>query len=162
MLHVWQHGQTFRRFRDKEKSAGSYGVSQISGAVKERASSLKKAKFIAALAEAELSYARACKKAGINRTLVYKWLKDDQEFKEKVDQRAEELIDEAEESLVKHWKKGSLRALQYFLDHKARHRGYGQRTIIEDNREFEDDPEKLKKQAEAFIQEVDFRDKETA
>lgn len=62
----------------------------------------------------------ACKRAGINKATIYRWLKDDVAFKDRYDDALrrgrETLVDHAESKLLKLIDKENLGAIRYFLD----------------------------------------------
>lgn len=62
----------------------------------------------------------ACKRAGINKATIYRWLKDDAAFKDRYDDSLrrgrETMVDHAESKLLKLIEKENLGAIRYFLD----------------------------------------------
>ena len=62
----------------------------------------------------------ACKNAGVGRTQFYQWLKDDKEFKEKVDDIQNIALDMAESQLHKQIITGNTTATIFYLRPKAR------------------------------------------
>ena len=62
----------------------------------------------------------ACEKTGLSRNTVYRWCKEDTEFKELLDNAlktgVESVSDLAESKLIGHINNGNLRAIQYWLD----------------------------------------------
>ena len=67
----------------------------------------------------------ACKALGINRQSYYRWRKEDPKFAADCDEVLELCCDYVESQLMKNIEKGHQAAIQYWLDRKARHRGYG-------------------------------------
>lgn len=67
----------------------------------------------------------ACKTAEINRLTYYRWRKEDPKFAADCDEVLEFCCDYVESQLMKNIEKGHQAAIQYWLDRKARHRGYG-------------------------------------
>tara|TARA_A100001201_G_C3913803_1_gene148530 strand:- start:26 stop:391 length:366 start_codon:yes stop_codon:yes gene_type:complete len=68
----------------------------------------------------------ACKKVGISRETHYKWLRQDEEYRQKCDQVSELVIDMAESSLYKQINQGSTAATIFFLKTRGKKRGYEQ------------------------------------
>ena len=80
--------------------------------------SLEKSKFLEILRERPfVSY--ACKKVGISKATIYRWIKNNANFKEKVDNALhfgrKELIDIAEMALYKKINEGDGPSIRYFL-----------------------------------------------
>lgn len=85
----------------------------------------------------------ACEKVGLSRNTVYRWCKEDPEFKERLDVAistgTDSINDLAESKLIGHINSGNLRAIQYWLDNNKRNyarprpRDFWE-TIREDNR----------------------------
>lgn len=69
----------------------------------------------------------ACKSAGVGRTQFYQWLKDDKEFKEKVDDIQNIALDMAESQLHKQIITGNTTATIFYLKTKGKNRGYVER-----------------------------------
>jgi len=66
----------------------------------------------------------ACEKVGLSRNTVYRWCKEDSEFKTQLDIALESglhsVSDLAESKLISHINTGNFRAIQYWLDnHKT-------------------------------------------
>lgn len=76
----------------------------------------------------------ACEKVGLSRNTIYRWCKEDPEFKERLNEASETGIesinDLAESKLITHIKNGSMQAIKYWLDNnkvdyiKPRNKGY--------------------------------------
>ena len=77
----------------------------------------------------------ACKKVGVGRTQFYNWLKEDQDFKDQVNDVDNIAIDFAESQLHKQIKDGSAAATIFYLKTKGKKRGYVERQEI--SHEFE-------------------------
>jgi hypothetical protein len=80
----------------------------------------EKLKFLEILEETPLvNY--ACKKSGIGRTTVYRWMKEDEIFKVQVNDAIANgrsaWIDLAESALLKNVKDGKMDAIKFFLRH---------------------------------------------
>ena len=66
----------------------------------------------------------ACKEAGISRETFHKWVKEDADFKSKVDDINETVIDFVENKLFKAIEGGSEKSIHFYLRFKAKERGY--------------------------------------
>lgn len=75
----------------------------------------------------------ACKEVGISRETFYKWCREDEEFKRKVDDIDEITLDFAENQLLKKIKEGSERSIMFYMKYKARKRGYTDELNINAN-----------------------------
>ena len=98
-------------------------------------------RFLEVLEEAPfISY--ACKKTGIARATVYRWLASNSDFKRRVDealkQGRESLTDVAEMELVKMIRKGQFQAAKFFLEHNSKR--YAPRRPIANDRHPEQAP----------------------
>lgn len=72
----------------------------------------------------------ACKAAGVSRDTHYRWLKEDPEYKDQVEELAEVAVDFAESHLHKLIKDGNPAATIFFLKTKGKNRGYIERQEI--------------------------------
>tara|TARA_R110001592_G_scaffold14653_1_gene65315 strand:- start:9977 stop:10333 length:357 start_codon:yes stop_codon:yes gene_type:complete len=72
----------------------------------------------------------ACKNADISRTQFYQWLKDDSEFKRKVDDISNIALDFAESQLHKQIGDQNTSATIFYLKTKGKKRGYVERQEI--------------------------------
>jgi hypothetical protein len=72
----------------------------------------------------------ACKTTGVNRSTLWRWLKEDQEFSESIWNIEEEALDIAECKLMELVRAGNFQAIKFLLRSKARARGYGDRLEI--------------------------------
>lgn len=66
----------------------------------------------------------ACKEVGISRNAFYEWMKEDPEFKKKVDEVYEVQGDFVENQLFKKIKEGSERSIMFYMRYKGKKRGY--------------------------------------
>lgn len=73
----------------------------------------------------------ACKSVGIGRATFYRWLKDDNEFKEAVDEIQSVALDFAESKLFEQIKDNSTAATIFYLKTKGKKRGYVERQELE-------------------------------
>lgn len=66
----------------------------------------------------------ACEKVGLSRNTVYRWCKEDPEFKARLDEALESGVesvnDLAESKLIANINSGSMRAIQYWLDNNKK------------------------------------------
>ena len=69
----------------------------------------------------------ACKSVGISRETYYKWMREDDEFRQQVDDIGDIALDFAESQLHKQMKDGSTSATIFYLKTKGRKRGYIER-----------------------------------
>jgi hypothetical protein len=91
---------------------------------KKRTTEHKKELMIDAL-KANLGIATiACKQAGVGRTQFYEWRKTDWLFDSQVLEIEERSKDFVESRLIDHIRRGSLIAIMFYLNAKARERGY--------------------------------------
>ena len=72
----------------------------------------------------------ACKAAGVSRDTHYRWLREDPDYKEQVEELAEVAVDFAESHLHKLIKDGNPAATIFFLKTKGKNRGYIERQEI--------------------------------
>lgn len=90
----------------------------------------KKKAVIAALESSLGVVTSACAKAGVGRTQFYNWLKDDPEFKQKVDDIENIAFDFVESQLYKQIQDNNTTATIFWLKTKGKNRGYSERTEI--------------------------------
>lgn len=83
--------------------------------------------------------APACKDVKISRQTHYRWMREDEEYKERVEEVGEEAIDFAESCLYKQIKEGNTTATIFYLKTKAKHRGYIEKTEVENTHSFKKD-----------------------
>jgi|TARA_R100000081_G_scaffold22955_1_gene10032 hypothetical protein len=93
---------------------------------------LKKEALIKAYAKAFGNVSKACEAAGVSRKSFYRWMKNDEEFKEAIDSvMADDLfVDFAEEHLVEKIRKGDTTAIIFALKTRGKKRGYVERQEI--------------------------------
>ena len=72
----------------------------------------------------------ACTKANISRSSFYKWYKEDEVFKKKVDEIDNVKLDFVESQLFKNIQKEKERSIIFYLQHKGHKRGYIHRQDI--------------------------------
>ena len=73
----------------------------------------------------------ACKKADIPRSTYYKWLKEDKEFKQQVQELENVALDFAESQLHKQISDNSTAATIFYLKTKGKLRGYTERSELD-------------------------------
>ena len=66
----------------------------------------------------------ACKEAGVSRERFYHYYKEDEEFKQAVDDIQNIQIDFVENQLFKKIKDGSEKSIHFYLRYRGKHRGY--------------------------------------
>lgn len=71
-----------------------------------------------------------CKAIGIERVTFYRWLKDDEDFREKITSLEEGDIDSAETALKRQILDGNITAIIFYLKTKGKHRGYVERQEL--------------------------------
>lgn len=83
------------------------------------------------LSESKGNVAYSCEKTGISRMTHYRWLRSDPAYAEMQDDIAEGVVDEMEELFIKTTiGEKDLRSMRWFLERKARDRGYGKPTVM--------------------------------
>jgi len=80
----------------------------------------------------------ACKQVGIGRTTFYDWLKEDEDFKKKVDEINNVALDFTESKLFKLIERENPTAIIFHLKTKGKKRGYVER--IEQDMNFQERP----------------------
>tara|TARA_R100001082_G_C4239440_1_gene106703 strand:- start:161 stop:520 length:360 start_codon:yes stop_codon:yes gene_type:complete len=73
----------------------------------------------------------ACKKADIPRSTYYKWLKDDDEFRQQVQEIENVALDFAESQLHQQIQDNSTAATIFFLKTKGKSRGYTEKSELD-------------------------------
>ena len=73
----------------------------------------------------------ACKQVGISRDTHYRWMKEDEEYKDKVVAVADVAVDFAESQLFQQIKNGNTTATIFFLKTRAKERGYVEKSEID-------------------------------
>jgi len=73
----------------------------------------------------------ACKKVGVDRTTYYRYYRDDEDFKNAVDDVENIALDFVESQLHKQIKEGSTAATIFYLKTKGKRRGYIERQEVE-------------------------------
>ena len=73
----------------------------------------------------------ACKKADIPRSTYYKWLKDDEEFRQQVQEIENVALDFAESQLHQQISDNSTAATIFYLKTKGKTRGYTEKSELD-------------------------------
>lgn len=97
-----------------------------------KSDTLKKA-MIAALEKSLGVVSSAAKVAGISRDTHYRWIKDDEDYANQVNDLSEVALDFAESSLHRQIQAGQTAATIFFLKCKGRGRGYIEKQEIDFN-----------------------------
>ncbi len=66
----------------------------------------------------------ACKEVGVSRDTFYRYYKEDDDFKRKVDDIHEITLDFVENQLLKKIKDGSERSILFYMKYRGKSRGY--------------------------------------
>ena len=91
----------------------------------------KKEKLLKALQETQGLIYHACKKAGnISRSTYYRYMREDEEFAQAVEDIKEAQIDYVEGQLIKNISSGKETSIIFYLKSKARDRGYAEKLDI--------------------------------
>ena len=75
----------------------------------------------------------ACKDVGITRESYYRYYKEDEEFRKKVDEINEITLDFAETQLLRKIREGSERSILFYMKYRGRSRGYNEELNINAN-----------------------------
>ena len=91
---------------------------------------LKKDTLLQALENSLGIVSTACNRTGISRSSYYKWYKEDEEFRQKVDDIDNVKLDFVESKLFKNTENEKEKSIIFYLQHKGHKRGYIQRQNI--------------------------------
>jgi len=91
---------------------------------------LKKETLLKALESSLGIVSTACNRTGISRSSYYKWYKEDEEFRKKVDEIDNVKLDFVESKLFKNIENEKEKSIIFYLQHKGHKRGYIQRQNI--------------------------------
>ena len=91
---------------------------------------IKKKALLEALEKSLGIVSTACVNADTSRSSFYKWYKEDEEFKNKVDEIDNVKLDFVESQLFKNIQKEKERSIIFYLQHKGHKRGYIQKQNI--------------------------------
>lgn len=81
----------------------------------------------------------ACKQVGIARKTHYEWLKEDEEYRQAVEDVADVALDFAESQLHKQIQNGEVSSTIFYLKTKGKRRGYIEKTEIDNRHSFPDE-----------------------
>ena len=91
---------------------------------------INKNNFLLALEQSLGVITTAAKKADVSRTIVYQWIKDDEEFAKQVKSFEDLALDFVESQLFKQIRDDNVAATIFYLKTKGKNRGYSERTEI--------------------------------
>ena len=91
---------------------------------------LKKDTLLQALENSLGIVSTACNRTGISRSSYYKWYKEDEEFRQKVDEIDNVKLDFVESKLFKNIENEKEKSIIFYLQHKGHKRGYIQKQNI--------------------------------
>jgi len=91
---------------------------------------IKKKMLIESLENSLGIVSTACTKANISRSSFYKWYKEDEEFRNKVDEIDNVKLDFVESQLFKNIQNLKEKSIIFYLQHKGHKRGYIHRQDI--------------------------------
>ena len=91
---------------------------------------IKKKMLIESLEKSLGIISTACSNAGISRSSFYKWYKEDEDFRKKVDELDNVKLDYVESQLFKNIQNQKERSIIFYLQHKGHKRGYIQKQNI--------------------------------
>ena len=92
---------------------------------------LKKAQFITELEATMGVVSQACKRCGIDRTTPYRWAREDEKFKEDMEEIQNVVLDFAESKLYELVDEKHPTAIIFLLKTKGRNRGYVERQEMD-------------------------------
>ena len=98
-----------------------------------KSDNLKKEAMIQALEKSIGVVTTACKSVGISRDTHYRWMKEDEQYANQVQELSDVALDFAESSLHRQIQSGSTAATIFFLKCKGRNRGYIEKQDIDLN-----------------------------
>jgi len=91
---------------------------------------IKKKMLIESLEKSLGIISTACSNAGISRSSFYKWYKEDEDFRKKVDEIDSVKLDFVESQLFKNIQNLKEKSIIFYLQHKGHKRGYIQKQNI--------------------------------
>ena len=91
---------------------------------------IKKKMLIESLENSLGIVSTACNKANISRSSFYKWYKEDEDFRKKVDEIDSVKLDFVESQLFKNIQNLKEKSIIFYLQHKGHKRGYIQKQNI--------------------------------
>lgn len=94
---------------------------------------IAKKEMINALKEHKGCVLHACEAAKVGRTTHYRWLEEDEEYRNEILNITEGVIDFAENKLIKLIEEGDTTATIFFLKTKGKKRGYVEKSEVDVN-----------------------------
>ena len=91
---------------------------------------IKKKMLIESLENSLGIVSTACSKVNVSRSSFYKWYKEDEDFRKKVDEIDSVKLDFVESQLFKNIQNQKERSIIFYLQHKGHKRGYIQKQNI--------------------------------
>ena len=91
---------------------------------------IKKKMLIESLENSLGIVSTACSKVNVSRSSFYKWYKEDEEFRKKVDEIDSVKLDFVESQLFKNIQNLKEKSIIFYLQHKGHKRGYIQKQNI--------------------------------
>jgi hypothetical protein len=98
-------------------------------------SDARKALFITALQESMGIISMAAENAGVARSTVYEWMKNDPDFKAQVEDVNDIALDYVESKLFENIENNDTSCIQYYLSRKGKKRGYVEKAELDINDE---------------------------
>ncbi|MGI9068032.1 MAG: hypothetical protein ACR2HX_16720 [Pyrinomonadaceae bacterium] len=86
--------------------------------------------LIDALRSLDGNMAATARRFHCSRTVVWRYVNEDHELRELVEELGESFIDETENKLFEQIRAGNIAAIIFFLKTRARHRGYSERLEL--------------------------------
>lgn len=90
-----------------------------------------KDKFLDIFAKKAGNISKSCEAANISRRTFYDWMRDDDEFKESVEDIQEGLLDYAESKLLDNIEAGKEQSIFFYLKTRGKKRGFVERQEIQ-------------------------------
>lgn len=90
----------------------------------------KKQEFLEVYSQKANNIHLTCKAVGIERVTFYKWMKEDDAFRDKITALEEGDIDSAETALKRQILDGNITAIIFYLKTKGKNRGYVERQEL--------------------------------
>lgn len=88
---------------------------------------IKKEQFLEALEKSMGIMSQAAKKIGVDRTTPYKWMREDEEYNERVKELLNVSLDFVEGKLFEAIDNNNITGIIFYLKTKGKHRGYVER-----------------------------------
>jgi hypothetical protein len=114
--------------------------------------------MLTALADNLGNVAKACKQTDISRQSHYRWIKDDPEYTEAVQEQSEVGLDIAEAKLMERIESGDIRAIVFFLKTKGRKRGYGESQSVDIHTSYRPDKIELVTRSELDLESIGYKE----